>query len=121
LVGISNSGFPEAEQNEIALRIYRCFARQTGFVWAGGLALGGGEMIKGKPLGESRGAARNVIAALDLAAEALALSKPVPQEAVDLMAQPMIPAWIYRTIGNVGWHIQAIRQGTWRQLRARVW
>jgi hypothetical protein len=121
LVAISNCGFPEAEQNEIALRIYRCFARQAGFKWAGGLALGGGEPIKGKPLGESRGIVRNVIAALDLAAEALAEGDPVPQEAVDLMAEPLIPASMYRTMGNLGWHLQALQQGTWRQLRARVW
>jgi hypothetical protein len=121
LVGISNCGFPEAEQNEIALRIYRCFARQAGFIWAGGLAMGGGEMIKGKPLLESGGMARNVIAALDLAADALAEGGSVPQEAVDLMAQPLISAWVYRTMGNLGWHIQALQKGTWRHLRARPW
>jgi hypothetical protein len=121
LVAISNCGFPEAEQNEIALRIYRCFARQAGFVWAGGLAMGGGEVIKGKPLDESGGMARNLIAALDLAADALAGGEPVPQAAMHLMAKPLMPAWIYRTMGNLGWHVQAIPQGTWRQLRARPW
>ncbi len=121
LVGISNCGFPEAEQNEIALRIYRCFARQAGFIWAGGLAMGGGEMIKGKPLLESEGMARNVIAALDLVADALAEGRSVPEEAVDLIAQPLISAWIYRTMGNLGWHIQALQKGTWRRLRARPW
>jgi hypothetical protein len=65
--------------------------------------------------------ARNVIAALDLAAAALAEQKSVPQEAVDLMAERLIPAWIYRTIGNVGWHVQALQKGTWHQLRARAW
>jgi hypothetical protein len=65
--------------------------------------------------------ARNVIAALDLAAETLAKGQSVPQEAVDLMAQPLAPAWIYRAMGNVGWHIQALQKGTWRQIRARVW
>jgi multimeric flavodoxin WrbA len=121
LVAISNCGFPEAEQNDIALQIYRSFARQAGFTWAGGLAIGGGEMVKGRPLEESGGMARNVIAALDLAAEALAEGKSIPQEAVDLMAKPLAPAWIYRAMGNVGWHIQALQKGTWRQLRARAW
>lgn len=121
LVAISNCGFPEAEQNDIALRIYRCFARQAGFTWAGGLAMGGGEMIKGRPLKKSSGMARNVLAALDLAAEALAERKSVSQEAVDLMAEPLVPAWIYRSMGNIGWHVQALQKGTWRQLRARVW
>lgn len=121
LVAISNCGFPEAEQNDIALRIYRSFAAHTGFTWAGGLAMGGGEMVKGRSLEESGGMARNVIAALDLAAAALAEQKSVPQEAVDLMAERLIPAWIYRAMGNVGWHVQALRKGTWHQLRARAW
>jgi hypothetical protein len=121
LVAISNCGFPEAEQNEIALRIYRAFARQAGFIWAGGLAMGGGEMVKGRSLEESGGMARNVITALDLAAEALAEGKSVPQAAVNLMAEPLVPAWIYRAMGNLGWHIQAFQKGTWRQLRAQVW
>jgi hypothetical protein len=120
LVAISNSGFPEAEQNEIALRIYRSFAHQAGFSWAGGLALGAGEAIKGKPLHESGGMAQNVIAALDLAAEALSAGKAVPQEAVDLMAEPLVPAWMYRMMGNLGWRFQAFQRGTWRQLRAQV-
>lgn len=121
LVAISNCGFPEAEQNDIALRIYRRFARQARFTWAGGLAMGGGEMVKGRPLEESGGMARNVIAGLDLAAEALAEGHSIPQEAVDWMAEPLAPAWIYRAMGNVGWHVQALQKGTWRQLRARVW
>jgi len=120
LVAISNCGFPEAEQNEIALRIYRAFARQSGFTWAGGLALGGGEMIKQRPL-EPSGPSRPVVEALDATAGALVDGDPVPQEAADKMAGPLIPVWIYRAMGNMGWHYQALRNGTWRQLRERVW
>ena len=49
-VAISNSGFPEAQQNLIALEICRCFAQRSGFEWAGGLALGTGPAIRRKPL-----------------------------------------------------------------------
>lgn len=121
LVAISNCGFPEAEQNDIALRIYRCFARQAGFTWAGGLALGGGGPISGEPLTESAGMAHSAIAALDLAAEALVEGEPVPQEAVPLMAEPLIPARVYRAMGNLGWHLQALQHGTWGRLRRRAW
>ena len=120
LVAISNCGFPEAEQNEIALRIYRAFARQSGFAWAGGLALGGGEMIKQRPMVPS-GPSRPVVEALDSTADALAKGDSVPEEAADKMAQRLIPAWIYRAMGNLGWHYQAIQNGIWRWLRARVW
>ena len=63
LVTICNSGFPEAEHNDFALAICEQFAHATGFTWAGGLALGAGEAVKGCPLTENEGMARNVIAA----------------------------------------------------------
>lgn len=59
LVGIVNSGFPETHQNSVALAICREFAAQSGFTWAGGLALGGGGMIGGQPL---TGAKRSISA-----------------------------------------------------------
>ena len=120
-LAISNCGFPEAQHNDVALAISRRFAQETGFVWAGGMALGAGEAVKGRSLAESGGMTRNVVAALDLAASALAEGKRVPQEAQDLIAQPLMPAWLYRTMGNLGWRIQARRHGTQRQLRKQVW
>jgi len=119
-LAISNCGFPEAHHNDVALAIYRRFAHETGFDWAGGMARGAGEAIKGKPQVESGGMARNVIAALDLAAAALIEGKPVPQEAQNLIAQPLMPAWLYRIVGNLGWYMQAREHGTIWKLRRRV-
>jgi hypothetical protein len=107
LVAMVNNGFPEASQNEIALRICRRFASEAGFEWAGGLALGGGEAINGRPLTEVKGMARNVIASLDLVADALAAGKPVPEKAVRLMAKPLIWSRIYTWIGARGWRRRA--------------
>lgn len=120
-VAISNCGFPEAHQNEIALEIYRRFALETGFDWAGGLAMGAGEAVKGRPLAEFGGMARNVIAALDQAAGALAQGEPVPPEAAARMAGQMMPGWIYRMMGNLGWHIQARKYGNLGKLRQKHW
>ncbi len=50
LLTIVNSGFPEVRHNFIALEIYKRFAVEAGFTWAGGLALGMGEAIAGEPL-----------------------------------------------------------------------
>lgn len=121
LVAISNSGFPEAHQNDIALAIYRRFAQEAGVEWAGGLAMGAGEAIKGRPLTESGGMARNVVTALNQAAEALAKGDPVPPEAAALMAEQMMPGWIYRMMGNLGWHIQARKYGNFGKLRRQHW
>ena len=119
LVAIANCGFPEAHQNDTALAICRQFAREAGFEWAGGLALGGGEAISGQPLPKVKGMARNVIKALDLAAAALAEGKPVPQEAVGAMAKPITPAWAYALLGGIGWKRQAKKHGAQKKLRDR--
>lgn len=119
LVAIVNNGFPEAQQNEVALRICRRFAAEAGFDWAGGLALGGGEAINGRPLTEVKGMARNVISALDLAADALAAGDPVPERAVQLMARRLIWSQLYTVIGHRGWRRRAAKHGAVDRLRDR--
>jgi hypothetical protein len=117
LVAIVNNGFPEAEQNQVALRICRRFAAETGFDWAGGLALGGGEAINGRSLTEVKGMARNVISSLDLAADALAAGEPIPDRAVRLMAKPIIWSRIYTWLGTRGWRRRAANHGVADRLR----
>jgi len=111
LLAISNSGFPEAFHNHTALDICRLFARETGIEWAGGLALGGGEAIGGRPLDEIGGMVRNVKRSLDLSAAALVEGRSVPEEAVNLMAKPFIPRFLYLFMGNMGWKRQAKKNG----------
>ena len=119
LVAIVNSGFPEAHQNDTALAICRQFAKEAGFEWAGGLALGGGPAINGQALLRVKGMARNVIKSLDLAAAALAEGQPVSQEAAGAMATPITPAWAYALMGGFGWKRQAREHGTQKKLRDR--
>jgi hypothetical protein len=119
LAAVVNSGFPEARQSEVALAICRLFARQAGFAWAGGLALGAGEMIGGRELDRIGGMVRNVTRALDLAATALAAGQPIPREAVELMAKRLCPRWLYLLGGEFGWRREARRHRTMRRLRAR--
>ncbi len=107
LLAISNCGFPEAHHNDPALAIYRLFATESGFEWAGGLALGMGAAINGRSLNDLGSMARNVKKSLKLTATALAKGKPVSPEAVDLMAKQFIPSWIYMQIGGIGWRRQA--------------
>ncbi|MDP8232759.1 MAG: NAD(P)H-dependent oxidoreductase [Candidatus Zophobacter franzmannii] len=114
LFALVNSGFSEAQQNEIALAICRQFAQQAGFTWLGGLALGGGQAIHGQPLRSAQGIARNVIKALDVATDNLAQGKAVPDQAVALM-----PASVYTFMGGLGWRWQAWQNRGSRQLGAR--
>ncbi len=118
-VALANCGFPEADQNETALAICQEFARQSGLDWAGGLALGQGGVLSGRPLPTIGGMARHVVRALDLTAAALAEGQPVPATAVALMAKPLMPAFFYTLMGNLGWHLKAREQGALGQLRAQ--
>jgi len=103
MVAISNCGFPEASQNNVALTICRIFASQVGFAWAGGLAMGGGGMIHGVPLDKARGLVRHQIKAMKLAADALVKGQSIPNEALLSMAKLPIPRSLYTWMGNRGW------------------
>lgn len=119
MLAICNSGFPEAHQNHTALAIYRCFAKEAGFEWAGGLALGGGGSIDGRPLKSLGGMVRNIIKSLDLTAAAIIEGESIPEQAVKLMAKPIVPNWLYMLFGNLLWRGQAKQYGTQKKLNDR--
>jgi hypothetical protein len=118
-LAIMNNGFPEAAHNHTALAIAHEFALETGYQWLGGLALGMGGAIDGKPLARLSRMARNVRKALDLTAAALDHGLPVPGEAVDLFGRPMMPRWLYIAAGNWGWKRLAKRNGVRDRIMAR--
>ena len=118
-IAIANSGFPEASQNQTALKICKIFSQECGFVWKGGIALGGGGAINGVALIEKGGMVRNVIKGLDIVAQALNDNSEIPQEAVDLLAKKFIPHTIYRIFGNLGWKLQARRYGVRKKIKQR--
>lgn len=109
-VALSNCGFPEPAHTETPLAICAQFARESGFAWAGGLGLGGGEgLVHGTPLKELGGRAARLRKALDVTAGSLAAGRPVPEEAEALLARPAIPPWLYRMVGDLSWR-RASRQ-----------
>jgi hypothetical protein len=111
MIAIFNCGFPEAHQNNVALEICRLFAHEVGFRWSGGMAMGMGEMLGRRPLQQAGRKVRPVLEALDLAAEALAQGGDIPAEAVDLIARPIMPKWLYVLGGNWSWRREARRNG----------
>jgi NAD(P)H-dependent FMN reductase len=117
---ICQSGFPEALHNKIAVEICRLFARDADMEWMGALTLGGGGVVSGKPLKEAGGMVRNVIKALDLAAADLATGSSISEEARSVMSQPLMPKWLYMSMGNLGWYIQAAQNKVLFKLNARA-
>ncbi|MFX0179617.1 MAG: hypothetical protein ACFE78_05465 [Candidatus Hodarchaeota archaeon] len=116
-IAICNNGFPEVSQNSTALQICRIFSIDCGFIWKGGIAVGGGGAINGIPLDERGGMVRNVVKGLDIAAHALKDGKDIPQEAIDLLSKKFIPYNFYRTFGNLGWKLQARRYGVKKKIK----
>jgi len=114
---VTNCGFPEAYQCATGLAICETFAQQAGFAWAGGLALGAGEMINGTPLVEAGGKAIRIRQALELAAGALAQGQPVPDEAREALAKPVIPHRLYRLSGWWRWKQWAKRHNAQKLLK----
>ncbi len=117
---ISNCGFPEVAHNRAALAICKVFAQQTGFKWAGSLALGGGEMVHGMPLTELGGRVIPIKAGLELAASALAKGNSIPRQAQALFAKQVVPAWLYRLLGGIGWKQQAKKFGAQNSLMRKI-
>jgi hypothetical protein len=120
LVAIVNNGFPEANQNATALAICRQFALETGIEWTGGLSLGGGGAIGGNVLENAGFVAKNARKALGFAAKDLLQGNPVSKQAVDLMAKPSIPRWLYLLASNRGWKKQAKACGAEGKLYDKV-
>ena len=118
-LAIANCGFPEVRHNDTALLICEQFAAVASLRWAGGLALGEGGAINGQPLAKAGGMVRNVVAALDLAAAALAEGEPAPAEAIARMGRPFIPSRAYMLMGDLGWLRQARRNRVLTRLGAR--
>jgi multimeric flavodoxin WrbA len=115
---IANCGFPEAHHNDTALAICEEFAAQTGMTWFGSLALGAGEgMVHGKPLNELGGQGASFRKSIELAAVALVEGNPIPQAARDLLAKPLIPVWMYKLFGGMGWKQNAKKFGMQKSLR----
>lgn len=103
VVGVVNCGFPEAAHARTAMRLLRCFASETELVWAGGLAMGGGEALHGRPVAEAGGTVRAQARAIELAAEDLAQGRTLRAEAMTAMAKPVVPALLYRWFGTLRW------------------
>jgi hypothetical protein len=121
VAGIVNCGFPEPSQNDSALAILKRFTELQSFDWLGGLALGGGGIVEGdKPLSAQGGRVYHVARALELAVSAIGKGISLPEEAQRLMRKQIIPAFLYRWMGNWSFKKAAKKWGvTKKQLSTR--
>jgi multimeric flavodoxin WrbA len=107
-VAISNCGFPEAHQIDLAIEICHNFSDAMKFQWRGGLKKGGGEMINKYDLNEMGKRVEDVKKGLELAAEALKRDQEIPDDAKELVAKLVIPVKMYKKMGNLGWRLRGL-------------
>jgi multimeric flavodoxin WrbA len=97
---IINSGLPESIQSTVALEICVLFARDTGFAWSGGGAVGGGSILEGMSLEDSGGKAKNLRAGLALLAVSISTGGGLSKQARDLIGRPLMPKFMYVYYGK---------------------
>ena len=96
LAAISLCGFPEAYQNDIAIHIYERFALELNFEWLGGLAVGmGPAIVHGRQMLEPIGAYYRMRRAIKTTAFALSRLRPIPKKAIETIAKPFVPSYLY--------------------------
>lgn len=123
LVGVMNSGFPEKEHMDVAIKTLQDFAKQSSFQWAGGITVGMGAGLNGKPLKEGQGQTKNLRKGLDLAALALTEGQQIPAEALELASKPFMPLFLAKTMlrvfGGLMWNRQAKKNKVKGKMTAR--
>ncbi len=108
---IANSGTPESIQSTVALEICVLFARDTGFSWNGGGAVGGAGVLEGKTLEESASRAKSLRAGLALLAVSISLGGGLSKQARDLIGRPLVPKFLYVYYANKMWRKRAESNG----------
>ncbi len=102
---VVNNGFYEARQNQHAIEMIRHFCAAAGLRWGRGLGVGGGPMSEQARIGY--GPMKRAGSALDTLAE------NIRQKTCGdpLYALPNFPRALYVLGGNLGWPMQAKRNG----------
>ncbi len=110
---ISNGGYPEAQHNNTALSIYHHFASECDFEWAGGLAMGMGAAFSISAVRGVGPIIGNLKKAIEITASALSNNKPIPNQAIKLMAKAIVPIWIYSCLARGIARFFSITNGAW--------
>ncbi|MGD0160191.1 MAG: NAD(P)H-dependent oxidoreductase [Candidatus Bathyarchaeia archaeon] len=111
LVAVMNSGFPEKEHMDIALKIIRNFAQESNLEWGGGIRVGSGMALNSEPLDEKKGMTRKLTRGLSLASVNLSEGQPMSEEAEDLASALFLPLFLAKSMtrlfGGRGWNKEA--------------
>jgi NAD(P)H-dependent FMN reductase len=119
LLTIGNCGFPEPEHLRLASRMLKVFSDRMGFRWLGAIKIGGGGGIGERSLKEAGGSFKRATASIEQALSSILEGNSIPEKVFETFETPMIPPFIYRSFGNMGWHLQKRQRKTERSLKSR--
>lgn len=120
LLAIIHSGYPEPQQRRPCLEACRCFAREMGLEWWGGLSFGGSSPINGQPLEAMGGMTKGIRSVLDRTAEKIMKGGLTGSETLVIEDRSTIPlpSWLAKPMINAMIRNNARKSGS-KDLRAR--
>ena len=112
---IANCGLYESEHPALALDMVERFAQRAGYTWGCGLGIGRGGMLASIGNNWSKGPAGDVYAALYDMASAMREGR----SGQNAFASPKFPRFLYIAVANMGWRIEAKKNGVRGKLKRR--
>ena len=109
---IVNSGFPEPHQSQLAVDMIKDFSKEYQANFIGGLTIGAGGVIGGKPIEQIKHRSKRLITALDLAIESLGQTKTLSKKAEKILLKPIFPKILYNIFANMSWKKRSKRYGS---------
>jgi len=112
---IVNCGLYESEHPALALNMVEHFAQRAGCIWGYGLGIGCGGMLASMGNDWSKGPVGSVYAALcDMAA-----AMREGRSGQNVFTSPKFPRFLYIAVTNMGWRIEAKKNGARGKLKRR--
>ena len=112
---IINCGLHESEHNILALDMIKYFTERAGLSWGYGLGIGHGGMLASMGENWSKGPAGGVYAAI----RDMVGSMREGKGGDNVYVAPKFPRFLYIAAANLGWHMQARKNGVLKQLKAQ--
>ncbi len=120
ILAIIHSGYPEPQQRRPSLEMCRCFAREMGMEWWGGLSFGGTSPISGQSLEAMGGMTKGIRSVLNQTVEKIVKGGLTGVETLALEDRSTIPLspWLVKLMMNAMIRNNAKKSGI-KDLKAR--
>jgi NAD(P)H-dependent FMN reductase len=109
---IVNSGFPEPHQSQLAVDMIENFSKECQDTFIGGLTIGAGGVIGGKPIEQIKHRSKRLMTALHLTIQDLVETQTISERAVQILSKPIFPKILYNIFANISWAKRSKKYGS---------